>query len=53
METERIPSAPHSAFYKPTSWSDEDWAIDITDNFGEAAATGAVFEQVVGSDSAS
>lgn len=36
--------------YKPTSWSVEDWAIDIVDKFVQAAATGAIFEQVVGPD---
>lgn len=36
--------------HKPTSWSVEDWAIDIVDKFVQAAATGAIFEQVVGLD---
>ena len=39
--------------YKPTSWSVEDWAIDIVDKFVQAAATGAIFEQVVGPDDGS
>jgi hypothetical protein len=39
--------------YKPTSWSADDWAIDIDDKFVHAAATGAIFEQVVGPDDGS
>lgn len=30
--------------YEPTSWSAQDWAIDITDKLVQAGATGAVFD---------
>ncbi len=36
--------------YKPTTWSAEDWAVDVADKLVQAAATGAIFEQVVGPD---
>ncbi len=36
--------------YEPTSWSVEDWTVDVVDKFVQAAATGAIFEQVVGPD---
>jgi hypothetical protein len=31
--------------YKPSKWSREDWAIDLTDKFVQAAATGVIFDQ--------
>ncbi len=34
--------------YEPTTWSTEDWAIDITDKFVQAQATGAIFDRVLG-----
>ena len=36
--------------YKPTTWSTEDWAIDITDKLVQAQATGAIFDRVLGPD---
>lgn len=37
--------------YHPTTWSTEDWAVDILDKLVQAAATGAVFDQVMAPDS--
>ena len=39
--------------YQPTTWSPEDWAIDITDKLVQAGATGAIFESVLGPDDGS
>lgn len=30
--------------YAPSSWSAQDWAVDVVDKLVQAAATGAVFE---------
>jgi hypothetical protein len=30
--------------YEPSTWSGRDWAIDLTDKFVQAAATGVVFD---------
>lgn len=37
--------------YQPTTWSAEDWAVDITDKLVQAEATGAIFDHVIGTDS--
>ncbi len=34
--------------YQPSRWSGQDWAIDLADKFVQAAATGLVFERVLG-----
>ncbi len=31
--------------YEPATWSGQDWAIDLTDKFVQAAATGVIFDQ--------
>jgi hypothetical protein len=31
--------------YEPSTWSGRDWAIDLTDKFVQAAATGVIFDQ--------
>jgi hypothetical protein len=31
--------------YEPSTWSTQDWAIDLTDKFVQAAATGVIFDQ--------
>ena len=31
--------------YEPSNWSTQDWAIDLTDKFVQAAATGVIFDQ--------
>jgi hypothetical protein len=33
--------------YKPTTWSTQDWAVDIIDKLVQAQATGAIFDQVL------
>ncbi len=30
--------------YEPSTWSTQDWAVDLTDKFVQAAATGAIFD---------
>lgn len=30
--------------YEPSTWSGRDWAIDLTDKFVQAAATGVIFD---------
>ncbi len=39
--------------YQPTTWSAQDWAVDIIDKLVQAEATGAIFDHVVGGPSAS
>ncbi len=39
--------------YEPSTWSRRDWAIDVTDKLVQAAATGALFDQVIGRGSTS
>lgn len=39
--------------YQPTTWSAQDWAVDIIDKLVQAEATGAIFDHVVGGSSAS
>ncbi len=34
--------------YQPSSWSAEDWAVDIIDKLVQAEATGAIFDHAVG-----
>lgn len=34
--------------YKPTTWSKQDWAVDIVDKFVQAAATGWMYDHVFG-----
>jgi hypothetical protein len=36
--------------YKPTTWSTQDWAVDIIDKLVQAQATGAIFDQVLAPD---
>lgn len=31
--------------YQPTSWSRQDWVVDIVDKFVQAAATGAIYDR--------
>ncbi len=31
--------------YEPSAWSGRDWAIDLTDKFVQAAATGVIFDR--------
>ncbi len=33
--------------YEPSTWSTQDWAIDLTDKFVQAAATGVIFDQLL------
>lgn len=33
--------------YQPSTWSGRDWAIDLTDKFVQAAATGVIFDQLL------
>jgi hypothetical protein len=33
--------------YQPSTWSAKDWAIDLTDKFVQAAATGVVFDRLL------
>ena len=33
--------------YAPSRWSRRDWAVDVTDKFVQAAATGVLFETVL------
>ena len=33
--------------YEPSTWSTQDWAVDLTDKFVQAAATGVIFDQVL------
>ncbi len=33
--------------YKPTTWSTQDWAVDIVDKLVQAQATGAIFDSVL------
>ena len=37
--------------YQPTTWSAQDWAVDIIDKLVQAEATGAIFDHVVGGPS--
>ena len=32
--------------YKPGTWTRQDWAVDITDKFVQAAATGVLYDHV-------
>lgn len=36
--------------YRPSTWSHQEWAIDIVDKFVQAEATGAVFDHILGPD---
>lgn len=33
--------------YHPTEWSTQDWVVDVTDKFVQAAATGAIYDHVL------
>lgn len=33
--------------YRPSTWSGQDWIIDVTDKLVQAAATGAFYERVM------
>jgi hypothetical protein len=33
--------------YRPSTWSAQDWAVDIADKYVQAQATGAVFDHLV------
>jgi hypothetical protein len=33
--------------YEPSTWSAQDWAIDLTDKFVQAAATGVLFDRLL------
>ena len=33
--------------YQPTTWTAEDWAVDLVDKYVQAQATGAVFDRVL------
>jgi hypothetical protein len=33
--------------YEPSTWSAQDWAIDLTDKFVQAAATGVIFDRLL------
>jgi hypothetical protein len=33
--------------YRPSTWSAQDWAIDLTDKFVQAAATGVIFDRLL------
>ncbi len=33
--------------YEPSTWSSRDWAIDLTNKFVQAAATGVVFDRLL------
>ena len=37
--------------YEPTSWSLEDWVVDIADKLVQGAATGAILERVIANGS--
>lgn len=39
--------------YKPSTWSKQDWTIDLVDKFVQAAATGVLYDTVLGPDNAS
>lgn len=32
--------------YKPGTWTQQDWAVDIVDKFVQAAATGVLYDHV-------
>lgn len=34
--------------YKPGTWTKQDWAVDITDKFVQAAATGMLYDHIFG-----
>ncbi|MEX5272237.1 hypothetical protein [Kocuria sabuli] len=34
--------------YKPSSWSKQDWTVDLLDKFVQAAATGVLYDNVFG-----
>ena len=36
--------------YKPSTWSKQDWTIDLLDKFVQAAATGVLYDTVFGPD---
>jgi hypothetical protein len=33
--------------YEPSTWSAQDWAIDLTDKFVQAGATGVIFDRLL------
>ncbi len=39
--------------YRPSSWSRQDWTVDVIDKLVQAAATGALYDRVLGSSSGS
>ncbi len=45
--TADVASNTARGLYEPSTWSRRDWAIDVTDKFVQAAATGVLFDHVV------
>lgn len=39
--------------YKPSTWSKQEWAIDLLDKFVQAAATSVLYDTIFGPDNAS
>jgi hypothetical protein len=43
--TADVASNTARGLYEPSTWSGRDWAIDLTDKFVQAAATGVIFDR--------